>query len=102
MIKPHLLDNGALVQTKEELADALHSMDMQIFRGHVNDKKNDIAKWVRDEVKDTQLAEKLQPITSKKEMVAALREKKPEQKEGENEDGEGGQKKEEGGENKPQ
>jgi len=71
-IKPLLLDNGAMVQNPQELLDSLQSMDMQIFRVHVNDKKNDLARWLRDEVKDIALADIVQPITSKKDTITAI------------------------------
>jgi len=71
-VKPLLLDNGQIIQTTEELMDSLRSMDIQIFRGHVSDKKNDIVKWVREQIKDEILAERILPITSKKDLLVSI------------------------------
>jgi hypothetical protein len=63
-------DNGLMVSSLKELKSILPNMDNEIFNLHVNEKKNDIAKWVEQISKEE--AEKIALIKTKKEMIVAL------------------------------
>ena len=43
--KALILDNGIMISSLKELKDTLPNLDEEIFKVHVNDQKNDIAKW---------------------------------------------------------
>jgi hypothetical protein len=63
-------DNGLMVSSLKELKSIIPNMDDEIFNIHVNEKKNDIAKWIEQISKEE--AEKIAPIKTKKEMIVAL------------------------------
>jgi hypothetical protein len=45
IFKPLIFDNGIMISSLKELRETLPGLDIEIFRLHVNSKKNDIAKW---------------------------------------------------------
>lgn len=50
------LVSGGELKNLNELLTALKNMDVKTFSHHVNDDKNDFANWVRDVLKDEELA----------------------------------------------
>lgn len=66
------LANSSAIRNLYELSDALKLMDEELFKKHVDEKKNDFAKWVNDAFKNEHLAEKLNNAKTKKEMVDIL------------------------------
>ena len=64
------LDNGAMLSTLGELKDLLPTLDDEIFKLHVNDKKNDIAVWL--EKLSPELATKVKPIRDKSQLIKIL------------------------------
>jgi hypothetical protein len=81
-------DNGMMVSSFNELKDVLPNMDDDVFKIHVNEEKNEIAKWISEQI-DPEFAKKIEPIRTKAEMVTALGEfgKKEEKKDGEKKEG---------------
>jgi len=73
---PLRLKSGIMVGNKNELIDALESMDDETFNAHVTDEKNDFADWL--EKIDKPAAEKIAKLKSKKEMSDALQAKEEE------------------------
>jgi hypothetical protein len=59
------LADGRPLKNLLELADALEEMTDEIFQHHVNEQKNDFAKWVSDVFGDEELALKLGHAKSK-------------------------------------
>ncbi|MBR9705744.1 DUF87 domain-containing protein, partial [Candidatus Pacearchaeota archaeon] len=70
-VAPLTFDNGVMIGNVKELKDVLPTMDDAIFTTHVNDKKNDIAKWVEDNFSATEAAP-LKPIRTRADMIKAL------------------------------
>jgi len=64
--------DGRHAQSIGELIKCLKAMDDETFSFHVNDEKNDIAKWLRDVFDEQELASKVQDIKKRKELVAQL------------------------------
>ena len=60
----YLID-GRRFKDMRELAIALIDMPEDIFRYHVNDEKNDFARWICDILEDKELAKKLEDIKDK-------------------------------------
>jgi len=59
------LANGGVLTGIDDLIKALRTMDDSTFNEHVNEKKNDFVKWVRDVFKDPYLAEQFQRLLRK-------------------------------------
>mgnify|MGYP001612170437 FL=1 len=47
-------------------------MEDELFKKHVNEHKNDFAKWVHEVLKNEHLAQKLNNAKTKKEMIEIL------------------------------
>jgi len=66
-------DNGASVQSLEELFDSLSGMTDETFKKHVNEKKHEIADWVRGVLKNKGLALKLRKHTKRESLLEILK-----------------------------
>lgn len=66
------LANGAVIRNLYELSDALKTMDDDLFARHVNDSRNDFAKWIDDVIKNRNLAERIGKAKSKREIIEIL------------------------------
>lgn len=53
------INGGGLVNSLEELAAALVSMEDQTYKFHANSDKNDFANWIKEIVKDQNLAKEM-------------------------------------------
>jgi len=53
------IKNGGEFKNLRELVKALDGMDDKIFQHHVNNKSNDFSNWIKDILKDEDLAEEL-------------------------------------------
>lgn len=51
--------NGTVIKGLMELDSSLESMGEETFKYHVNDYRNDFSSWVRDTIKDEELANQL-------------------------------------------
>ena len=63
------VNNGPIIKNLSEMSDALGSMKDEIFRYHVNEEKNDFGNWVRDVLKDEELANDIARIKSKERIL---------------------------------
>jgi hypothetical protein len=61
--------NGAVLKDLSGLLGELRTIDEKNFSYHVNNDKNDFAKWVGDVLKEPELAAKLSKTKNKQEMV---------------------------------
>ena len=50
------LADGRKIRSLSELSKSLENMDDNVFRHHVNDGRNDFSTWIRDVIKDEELA----------------------------------------------
>ena len=66
------LVNGMLVINLASLYDEIAAMKDDDYETHVNDEKNDFAKWVREAVGDKELAQHLELAGSKDEILELL------------------------------
>ena len=55
--------DGKIFKNLKELRDGLANMTDETYLYHVNESKNDFARWVGDIIKDNELAAKLASIT---------------------------------------
>ena len=67
------INNGPIIRNLQEMADALNYMEDQTFMHHINKDKNDFANWVRDVLKDEELAGKLVKIKSKEKILKEIK-----------------------------
>ncbi|MGY4884732.1 MAG: ATP-binding protein [Nanobdellota archaeon] len=72
ILKPLTFDNGIMISTLKELRETLPSLDMEIFKIHVNAKRNDISKWLEQVSQD--LSKKVAAETNKSKIVLLLEE----------------------------
>jgi hypothetical protein len=52
ILNPLTFDNGIMISTLKELREILPGLDEEIFKIHVNEKRNDISKWFEQVSKD--------------------------------------------------
>ncbi|RMD67433.1 hypothetical protein D6817_01650, partial [Candidatus Pacearchaeota archaeon] len=64
-------NNGIMVSSLKELRDVLPNFDEDVLAEHVNDEKNDIAKWAREQFGD-ELGEKLAKAKTKDELIKSI------------------------------
>ena len=65
-------NNGVIVANLWELKQALRVVREDIIAEHVNDKKNDLADWVQNVVKDQELADELRRTTTRWGLIVGL------------------------------
>ena len=63
------LVDGRVLRNLRELDDALGSISKEAFSHHANKERNDFANWVRDVVKDKDLADSLEETKSRAAMI---------------------------------
>jgi hypothetical protein len=59
--------DGKIFRNLSDLADSFKSMSKNTFTSHVNQGKNDFAKWIYDVIGDVKLSESLRDTTDMKE-----------------------------------
>jgi len=64
--------NGFISHNLYELVDALKKIDQSSFKHHVNDRKNDIAKWVEDILTDKKLSKRLYRVKTLKTTISKV------------------------------
>lgn len=57
--------NGTIIRSLLEMDEALTQMSEETFHYHVNPSKNDFANWIRNTIKDEDLAAALEKINDK-------------------------------------
>jgi len=66
--------NGTIIKNLHGLKTAIEHMDQETFDHHVNSGKNDFSEWLRNVIKDEELADKVSRTGSKEEMAKVLEE----------------------------
>src|SRR5689334_11914232 len=66
--------NGAVLRNKKDLLEFLKSIDESVYASHVNEIKNDFAKWTLDILEEKSLAKRMQESASKSQMIVAIEE----------------------------
>lgn len=64
--------DGRILRNLSDLKDALADMSDRIFAYHINDAKNDFAKWVEEILKDPVFARKLHTMKSRKTALRSV------------------------------
>ncbi len=70
-----LLHNGKAVKSLSELVEVLKTIDDSIFSFHVNANKNDFGNWIKDVLKDFELASKIANIKTKEGLIKEIESK---------------------------
>ncbi len=70
--KAFWVNNGPILRSIIELAGAAKKLTPQQFAHHVNNAKNDFAKWVDEVIRDSELARKLRKIKTKEDLDKAV------------------------------
>jgi len=65
--------DGAEIKNLRELAERLDKMDVEDFKHHVNDERNDFHSWISHIVKDGELAGVLATVRNKREMAEMVK-----------------------------
>jgi len=108
-----IFDNGIMVGSLKELKNVLPGLDEEVLKTHVNENKNDIAKWIGENL-SKELGESLKGIVEKQALISGLnnfgkespnkvleKKEEPEKKEDKPNKAEGKEKKPEGKTDKP-
>ncbi len=66
------VNNGPIVKSLEELADAVRDMKKDVFIMHVNKDKNDFAKWIDGVIGDIKLARDMLKSRSRRNILQVL------------------------------
>ncbi|MBN2096298.1 hypothetical protein JW752_02750 [Candidatus Peregrinibacteria bacterium] len=66
------VNNGSVLKDLKELHQALSDMADETFAYHVNQEKNDFARWTEDVLKELDLAKKLMKVKTRKAAIKAL------------------------------
>jgi len=69
------LCTNRMIYSLRELEKSLNSVDDEIFRYHVNRDKNDFERWIRDIIKDKELAREIARIKTKETLVRKISER---------------------------
>ena len=69
------MHNGPIIRNLHELEKAIENMDTETYKHHAYEERNDFENWVRDVVKDEELAHALSKCRSQQEMFEKLRNK---------------------------
>lgn len=65
-------NDGTTATNLSELLDSLKRIDDAVFRHHVNEQKNDFSNWIRDVLKENELAEDIFLLRTKEEIIKRI------------------------------
>ncbi len=65
--------NGTIVKNVQELPVVLENLDEETFFYHVNNEKNDLARWVHDVIEDKELANSIEKLKKKHSIIKRIR-----------------------------
>lgn len=71
--KEFWVNNGPILRNIIELANAAKKLTPQQFMHHVNNAKNDFAKWADEVIHDSELAKKIRHVKTKDELAHAVK-----------------------------
>ena len=64
--------DGRLCRSLRELGEAINTMKDDVFTFHMNERRNHFADWIRDVIKDKQLAYELNYSNNKKQVAKTI------------------------------
>ena len=67
------VNNGPILKSIEELANALQDMNNETYQHHVNDEKNDFGKWINEVIGDTKLSNELLTSRNRESALKKIR-----------------------------
>ena len=67
------INNGPIIRNLQEMTNTLAYMSEETFKHHVNDQKNDIVNWIRDVLKDEELADSIGKNISKERILKKIK-----------------------------
>lgn len=67
------VNNGPILRNIHEIYDAIAYMKDETLRHHINDEKNDFSNWVRDVLKDGELADSLSRAKSREKILKKIK-----------------------------
>ena len=67
--------DGRILRNMKELGETLNSMTEETYAYHANTEKNDFSNWVRDIIKDEQLAKDLGKALNRAQAVRSVAER---------------------------
>ena len=67
--KAFWVNNGPVLKNVIELATTAAKLTPQQFMHHVNNAKNDFAKWVGEVIRDSELAQQLKRVKTKEDLA---------------------------------
>ena len=70
--KHFLLNNGMVAKNLHELMNLIEVIDDKAFNYHVNKKRNDFGEWIKDVVRNEELAKKVGAAKTREEMLVIL------------------------------
>ena len=73
--KKFYFKNGMTAQNLSELVQGIQQMNDEEFKHHVNDEKNDFARWIKDVVEDHELAKKVDYEKDQKAIIEIVTER---------------------------
>ncbi|MEM3483855.1 MAG: hypothetical protein QXW00_03905, partial [Candidatus Woesearchaeota archaeon] len=71
IVQPYTFDNGAMVSELKELKDAIEPMSADILRSALSG-NNKLSDWIKNELKNEQLASEIEKAKTKKEILDAI------------------------------
>ena len=71
--KSFWLNNGPIISSLRHLPKAIDEADYNAFRHHVNENKNDFARWIEEVIGDSKLACDLKRIKTRKDFLDKLK-----------------------------
>ncbi len=75
-VEPELrlwLSDGRIIKNLPELANAMKNMKKNVFNAHVSRNKNDFSDWIKDIIKDQELAARVKKMKSSKATYEELK-----------------------------
>ena len=66
------MSDGVVMHNLYELKDGLLTMSLPTFTHHVQTGRNDFANWIRDIIKDNDLADQIRNLDSKESMARVI------------------------------
>lgn len=67
-----ILENGKTINSIPELKSMIHELDDNTFNHHVNSVRNDFSNWIRDIHNDTELADAIGKVSTKKDVANVI------------------------------
>ena len=77
-VKPEFcfwVNNGPILRNLQEMAEAIAYMKAETFQHHVNGEKNDFSNWIRDVLRDEELAKSIMNTASREKILRRIKDR---------------------------